>query len=112
MRINDSPALMSIGLAKKAGKLICGTPLVCRALSAATPPSVVVMSTGASDNTKKKIRDKCAYYGVELYEYAASPEDISRAVGGCASVAAVAICDGGLGRLFLDRAKNENRNEE
>ena len=112
MSISISPSLMSIGLAKKAGKLICGTPLVCRAMSGATPPSLVVLSTGASDNTKKKIRDKCAEYKVQLYEYAASPEEISRAVGGCASVASVAICDRGLGRLFLDRAKNENRNEE
>ncbi|MBQ2863376.1 MAG: ribosomal L7Ae/L30e/S12e/Gadd45 family protein [Clostridia bacterium] len=112
MRINDNPLLMTLGLSKKAGKLICGTPLVCRAIAGAQPPSLVVMSAYASDNTRKKIKDKCTYYDVRLYELDAQPEDISRAIGGQASVAAVAICDGGLGRLFMDRAKIENRNEE
>ena len=112
MNINHDPALMSIGLAKKAGKLVCGTPLVCKALAGKTPPSLVIMSAYASENTKKKLRDKCAYYEVQLHELDRSPEDISRAIGGNASVAAVAICDRGLGQLYLDRAENRQRNEE
>ena len=111
MKINSDPALMSLGLAKKAGKLICGTPLVCKALASRTPPHLVVMSARASDNTRKKLRDKCSYYNVRLCELDAAPEDISRAIGGEASVAAVAICARGLGQLYLDRAEKRERNE-
>ena len=104
--------LMALGLCKKAGALVCGTPLVCAAVASAKKPELAVISTGASDNTKKKLRDKCTYYGVRLVELDATPEDISHATGGRASVAAVAICDGGLARLFLAKAENEtNRNE-
>lgn len=104
--------LMALGLCKKAGALICGTPLVCTALASARRPELAVLSTGASENTKKKLRDKCTYYGVRLCELDASPEEISHAIGGRASVAAVAICDEGLANLFLAKAENDiNRKE-
>ncbi len=113
MKTNRTPALLTLGLCKKAGKLICGTPLVCRALAQKRPPELVVMSGGASSQTKKKLRDKCSYYKVRLYELDAAPEEISEVLGGSGSVASVAICDRGLGGLFLDRAEREiNRNEE
>ena len=103
---------MALGLTKKAGALICGCPLVCKALASRTPPELAVMSAYASENTKKKLRDKCAFYKVRLFELDASPEDISEALGGHASVAAAAICDAGLAGLFLTKAENDNdRNE-
>ncbi len=102
--------LRALGLCKKAGALICGTPLVCAAITSAKKPELAVMSAGASENTKKKLRDKCTYYGVRLCELDATPEELSHAIGGQASVAAVAICDAGLAGLFL--AKNDiSRNE-
>lgn len=86
--------------------------MVCEAAASKKKPVLAVLSTGASENTKKKLRDKCSYYGVRLYELDASPEDISRAIGGRASTAAVAICDEGLAGLFLAKAeKDNNRNE-
>ncbi len=113
MTHNLSPALMCLGMAKKAGRVICGTPLVCKALGQARPPVLAVVSRYASGNTKKKLRDKCTHYGVRLYELDALPEDISRALGGHAAVAAAAINDPGLARLFLAKAENDiKRNEE
>ena len=113
MNNQKNAPLMALGLCKKAGALICGTPLVCTALASAKKPEIVVMSTGASENTKKKLRDKCTYYGVRLCELDSSPEDISHATGGRASVAAVAICDAGLAGLFLAKISGNdiNRNE-
>jgi ribosomal protein L7Ae-like RNA K-turn-binding protein len=114
MNKEQNAPLMALGLCKKAGKLICGTPMVCEAAASRKKPELAVMSTGASENTKKKLRDKCAYYGVRLVELDASPEDISRAIGGKASTAAVAISDAGLAGLFLakiEKADNDNRNE-
>ena len=106
-------SLLVLGLAKKAGKLVCGAPLVCKALSGKTPPALVIVSIYASDNTKKRMRDKCNYYGVRLYEYDAQTDRISAAIGGDAFVAACAICDKGLAGLFLSRAGDDiKRNEE
>lgn len=109
---NNAP-LMALGLCKKAGALVCGTPLVCAAAASAKKPEIVVMSAGASENTKKKLRDKCTYYGVRLCELDSTPEEISHAIGGRASVAAVAICDEGLAGLFLAKISGNdiNRNE-
>lgn len=111
MNKEQNAPLMALGLAKKAGKLICGAPMVCEAVASKKKPELAVLSTGASENTKKKLRDKCAYYGVRLYELDAAPEDISRAIGGRASTAAVAVSDAGLAGLFLAKAENINRNE-
>ena len=113
MNKEQNAPLMALGLSKKAGKLICGTPLVCAAVASQKKPNLAILSKRASENTKKKLRDKCAHYGVQLCELDAAPEDISRAIGGRASVAAVAICDAGLAGLFLAKVKadNDNRNE-
>ena len=103
---NVSAALGILGLSRKAGRLICGTPLVCKALGAKRPPSLVVVSAHASDNTKKKLRDKCAYYKVRLYEFGAETSEMSRALGGHAEVASCAILDEGLAGLFLSKVEN------
>ena len=113
MNENSANALKILGLCKKAGKLVCGTPLVCAALSKKTPPSLCVVSVGASDNTKKRLYDKCRYYGVELCELSVSTDELSAALGGHAQTASAAICDEGLAQLFLAKAENEiKRNEE
>ncbi len=102
-----SDALLILGLAKKAGKLVVGTPLVCKALAAKTPPALVVVSARASDNTKKRLRDKTAHYGVRLFEYDADGEEIALAAGKTSVCASAAICDAGLAGLFLTKAENE-----
>ena len=45
-----------LGFAMRAGKLIIGTDLVCSAMSSKKAPKLVVVSEGASDGTKKKIK--------------------------------------------------------
>ena len=106
-------ALLALGLAKKAGKLVCGTPLVCKKMSEKTPPALVVISDHASQNTKKRLNDKAQYYNVRTVVVDIPCEDISHATGGKAETAAVAICDSGIATLFLAKAENEiKRNEE
>ena len=106
-------ALLTLGIAKKAGKLVCGTPLVCKKMSERIPPSLVVISAYASANTKKRLYDKSAYYSIRVAEVDITTEDMSHATGGRAQVAACAICDDGIAALFLAKAENEiKRNEE
>ena len=57
--------LTFLGLCRRAGKTVHGTPLVCEALAKRKPPYLVLLSAGASAATAKKITDK-------LYGYVAS----------------------------------------
>lgn len=97
--------LLALGLSKKAGKLVRGTPAVCDALAGGKPPELVVLSGEASANTRKRVSDKCAYYGVRLLLTEATTDELSRAVGGKGAVAAVAVTDAGLAGLVLSKAE-------
>ncbi|MBR6742335.1 MAG: ribosomal L7Ae/L30e/S12e/Gadd45 family protein [Clostridia bacterium] len=88
-----------LGLAKKAGKVTSGVPLIIEALRSKNKPALVVASATASDNSLKKISDKCKFYGVTLIKVPLSPEELASSVGGMGSVAAVSVNDGGLADL-------------
>ena len=55
---NIKQLLFSIGLARKAGKLVSGTDFVCDAIRN-KKIFLVVCSESVSDNTRKKISDCC-----------------------------------------------------
>ncbi len=84
--------LGTLGLARRAGKTVLGTDLVCKAMRRGELLSVILASD-ASDNTKKRIRDKTAFYGVRLIEIDACSDELGRSVGKSGSVAAVGITD-------------------
>ena len=87
--------LSMIGLSKKAGHAICGTDMVCDAVRRGKI-CLVLAAEGVSDNTKKKLNDKCAYYGVKLIFIPALPDELGHAVGKSGAVAAVGIDDAGF----------------
>lgn len=51
-----------VGLAKRAGKLACGTESVLDAIRSGKS-ALVLIACDASEDTKKRIGDKCAFYG-------------------------------------------------
>ena len=65
--MNDRVISM-LSLAKKAGKLICGEEMVLDFIRSGKR-GIVIITSDASDNTKKKFHDKCRYYHVPVYEY-------------------------------------------
>ncbi len=85
-----------LGLCRRAGKTVCGTPLVCLSLAGKAKPPLVLYAAGASPSTKKKITTKCAYYGICVWELAVSPVALAAAMGKGSSLAAVAITDSGF----------------
>lgn len=105
-------ALRAIGLCMKAGRLVCGTPLVCEALGGKRKPFLVVEASDNSDNTAKRLGDKCAYYGVEKLRLKASGEALARALGKSARVAAVAITDEQLSRLVRGAITEDSEKRE
>ena len=70
MRIERDAFYSMLGIAMRAGVLTLGADGVLGAISSGSA-RFVLLDELASDNTKKKFRDSCAFYGIELYETAA-----------------------------------------
>ncbi len=98
---------MTIGLAAKAGKAVYGTPLICESLRAKGAKKCVLVLEGSdtSENTHKRLADKCAFYEVELVRLPIGMAELSEAVGKKSSVAAVGIRDDGLAGAILAKLK-------
>ena len=94
--------LSTLGLCARARKLVTGTPMVCEALrqGGKAPVLAVLEASDTSDNTHKKLSDKCAYYKVPLYRLPADTATLGRAIGKTGAVAAVGVTDTNLFRAL------------
>ena len=101
MRIERDAFYSMLGIAMRAGALTLGTDGVLTAISSGSA-KFVLLDELASDNTKKKFRDSCAFYGVELYETAA--DRLGFAIGKPGRMCA-AIAKGPLGGKLHDLAR-------
>lgn len=95
----------TIGLAAKAGKAVAGTPLICESLRAKgnKKPAVVLLGSDCSENTRKRLTDKCSFYGVRYITLPISMSELSDAVGKRSVVAAIAITDEGLAHAVISK---------
>ena len=84
--------LFMLGLCRKAGKLITGTDLVTKSLPS-KKTYLVIYKNDASQNTEKKITDKCKFYGVECIKAPFSSLEISGAIGKSGAICALGITD-------------------
>lgn len=92
-RVADERIVRLLGLAAKAGKLVYGTDMVCEGLRAKKRILLVVESGDSSENTHKKITDKCAYYGVKHVRLSLDTERFGAALGKHGGLAAVGVTD-------------------
>lgn len=84
-----------IGLAKRAGRLVCGTDAVISAVSSVKKPQLVIVADDISERTKKQLSDKCAHYGVKLLTIPVGRDALASAIGKKNSfVSAAAVTDG------------------
>ena len=106
MPIEQDNFFFMLGLAMRAGQITFGEDGVRKA--AANGAKLVLLDAGASDNTKKRMRDCCAYYGVTLKETASGR--LGAAVGKpgrmSAAIAAGPLCDK---LLSLSEAEEQSR---
>ena len=92
--------LRALGLCKRAGALICGTPMICESLrDGKRKPIIVVMASDVSAATRKKLTDKCACYQTKLVAIEADGETLAAAVGKTGALASVAVTDKNLAEL-------------
>ncbi len=78
--MNTNKFLSMLGLSRRARKVIIGTPLVTDKLPCGKV-KVVFYTLDASDNTKKRITDKCKFYNVDCRMIDIPAEAIGKMVG-------------------------------
>ena len=94
--------LSALGMSVKAGGVIFGVPMVCEALASqknGKTPLIVFEASDTSDNTHKRISDKCSFYGVRHVRLEIDGETLSEALGKRSMLGAVALTDHNLLRL-------------
>ena len=80
-----------LGLCARARKLTAGSSLSCDAI--ARGAYLALVSSDSSDNTKKRINDKCNFYGCRHLEAGFTSAEIGHAIGKSGEVAAIAVND-------------------
>ncbi len=92
---NEKKLLGSLGLCARAGKLIFGVPMICDAMrrGGMGAPRIVLEASDTSENTHKKISDKCNYYQVRQVRLTCDGASLASALGKTSSLAAVAVAD-------------------
>lgn len=95
-------ALGMIGLAKRAGYLVCGTDAVISSVTSKKKPALVIASSDASERTKKQLSDKCASHGVKYLVISCEKDALARAIGKKDSqISAAAVCDRGMAEKII-----------
>ena len=102
-------ALRLLGLAARARALVIGTPLICTALSKGMKgktPLLVLCAEDCAPNTKKRITDRTAFYGVELQTLPLTCAQLAHVIGKKeALVAAVGVTDQNLAAAIAAACK-------
>lgn len=84
-----------LGLAMRAGRLVVGTEQV-----AVNMPKgkilLCIVSAGASEGTRKKLRTKCEFYGVEMITPDIEIGELGRVLGKTYAPACVGVTDENL----------------
>ena len=82
-----------LGLAARAGKLVYGTPMVCDALKDKKKIYYVFRAKGCSENTHKRISDRCKFYEVQLIDVELDIVEFAHKLGKSGELAVVALTD-------------------
>ncbi len=98
--------LQMLGLAVRARMLISGEELVVKSIQT-KQAKLAIISSDASENTMKKIQDKCKSYNVELHVFG-DRSDLGHATGKEARVA-LAITDDGFAKKLSGLLNEFNR---
>ncbi len=92
---NMQRILGMLGFAMRAGKLTVGTELTCRAMQRGDV-KLVVVSSGASEATKKKLFTKSEFYGITAIEVDVDTERLGQLLGKTYAPAVAGVCDAGF----------------
>ncbi len=101
---NEQAMLSRLGLCVRAGKVIFGVPQICEAMRGGkNAPVAVFEAADTSENTHKRITDKCQFYNVTQIRLSCDGATLAAALGKSAVLGAVAVTDRGLCDMVLQR---------
>ncbi len=102
MNENTQSILRALGLCRRAGKVTFGVPMICEAMrkGGCGAPVLVLEASDTSDNTHKKLTDKCTYYKVRLVRMECSGDELAHSIGKISACGAVAITDKSMCKLI------------
>ena len=92
---DEKKLLSTLGLCVRAGKVIFGVPMICEAMKKGGDgsPVIVFESSDTSENTHKRISDKCEFYGVRRIKLTCDGVTLAAALGKTSSLGAIAVTD-------------------
>jgi len=102
--MNKEKILQLLGLATRARKVVTGEELVIKEIQKGNA-KLVILASDASQNSRKKIQDKCTHYNVEFHSFSDRYE-LGHAIGKEKRVV-IAITDQGFAKK-LSSLLNEN----
>lgn len=107
---NESALLSTLGLCVRAGKVTFGVPMIVEAMrrGGKSAPVTVFEACDTSENTHKRITDKCTHYGVEHVRLSCDGATLAAALGKTGSLGAVALCDARM-RPMLEKYLSASR---
>ena len=108
----DAKRILSLaGLCRRAGGVVPGADAVTGDVKRAGKNAftVIVLSSKASDRTKKQITDKAAYYGIPLIVIDAEVCDIGRALGLISPCAVFGVTRKGPYERLQEAAQSEKQ---
>ena len=87
-----------LGFAMRAGKLVIGTELACKAMATTgkRKPKLVAVCADVSAATRKKLFTKAAFYEIAALSLPLSMEELGRLLGKTSPPACVAVIDEGF----------------
>ena len=90
-----------LGLAMRAGKVVIGLEEIAKSATKGKL-RLVLISEGASEGTKKKIRTKCDFYNTPKITVDVEPGELGRRLGKTSAPVCVGIVDEGFARTLLN----------
>ncbi len=94
-----------LGLARRAGKTVLGTDMICERMRAKSKPVLVLASREASDATRARLMHKCDFYSIPYCVVDVSTEKLGNICGCSGLAAAVAVTDAGFAEQLLMECK-------
>ncbi len=104
-----------IGLAKRAGKVVAGTPMVCEAVRKGKA-QIVLIASDATENANKKVKNCCTHYQIPFESTSFTTDLLAHIIGKSGVIAAIAITDASFAdairTLILKHNENHTKPQE
>ena len=99
-----------LGIAKKAGKVICGTDMTVEGVRNGKKKSVklILVAKDASVTTAKRINNTASFYKVPIIDTAFDKSELAHIVGNEGELSVVGITDDGFAQAMVKTKESKN----